>query len=104
MSIFRIYGEAGMTEIVCLQMPQTAIVIPDELLVARRSFWAHVLVWSSGSSRDRLDGLVQTRATLLMHILSNSTLGLSPLPLSRLRSCHDDSSVYAVRYAEAASS
>lgn len=55
-----------MTGDACLQMFQTVFMIPDELLVTRRSFWVHALVWSSGNSGDRLDGLVQTRATLLM--------------------------------------
>lgn len=55
-----------MTGDVCLQMLQMTIVIPDNLLVAHWSFWAQALVCDPGSSGDHLDGLVQTRATLLM--------------------------------------
>lgn len=39
---------------------------PDELLDARRSFCTHVPVWSTGSTGERLESLVQTLAALLM--------------------------------------
>lgn len=53
-------------EAVSLQTLQTAFMAPDERLGARRSFWAHVPIWSPGSSGESLESLVQMRATLLM--------------------------------------